>query len=396
MLRAWTLGLCLVSVGVSVGVSMGRTSPALAQERPRETGEAIDVWSDPNPGIRYLDRRTTTPARIHAVVVQLDAPGVRVIATPHRERWRTVSSFAAAEHVQVAVNGGFWAMMQGARGLAAGGGAVWTNNAELDPELGELVVDREGHVRLVAPGEPIAPEEMEQISEAVSGRPWLVHEGALVTETLDTFETANDRAPRTAVGLSRDGRLLYLAVVDGRQPESRGMTLYEMGRLMAELGAYEAMNLDGGASSEMVVEELGGIVSIPSRGRWEIAVDELIGEGQIVRETPHGREVLTRGREQEVINHLGILAPAPPEVPVIARAAIDDSLPAPPLPPPQPLPPRLSVGQLRETIARIVACGVPGGLALAMAWLVRRGRRRRATPVTGGSFGGAVRKPDRG
>jgi hypothetical protein len=218
-----------------------------------------------------------------------------------------------------------------------------------------------------------------------------------VTDTLDTFETANDRAPRTAVGLSRDGHVLYLAVVDGRQPESRGMTLYELGRLMDELGAYEAMNLDGGASSEMVVEELGGIVSVPSRGRWEILVDDLMGEGQTVRETPSGdREVLTRGREQEVINHIGILAPAPPEIPVTARDAIDESLPAPPLPPPRPLPPRFELGVWRETIARVIACGLPVVVGGLVGWLVRRWRRRRTTRQRGGSFGAELRKPTRG
>src|SRR6185369_8138683 len=103
MLRCWAIGLCLWCLGM--------TSSALAQEvgeRPREIGEAIDVWSEPNPGIRYLDRRMTTPCRVHAVLVQLDAPGVHVVATTHRQRWRTVSSFAEEAHVQVAVNGGFW------------------------------------------------------------------------------------------------------------------------------------------------------------------------------------------------------------------------------------------------------------------------------------------------
>lgn len=383
MLRCWTIGLGLWCLGMTSGV--------LAQERPREIGEAIDVWSEPNPGIRYLDRRMTTPCRVHAVLVQLDAPGVHVVATTHRQRWRTVSSFAEEAHVQVAVNGGFWALLQGARGLAAGGGAIWPRNGELDPELGELLIDREGEASLHAPGEVLSPEQMAEISEAVSGRPWLVHQGELVTETLDAFETANDRAPRTAAGLSRDGHVLYLAVVDGRQPESRGMTLYEMGRLMSELGAYEAMNLDGGASSEMYVQELGGIVSIPSRGRWEIAVDDLIGEGQVVRETDHGREVLTRGREQEVINHIGIVAPAPPEIPVTARGAIDESLPAPPLPPPRPLPPRLSLGQMRETIASAIVIGGPLGLLLGVAWILRRWQRGRNRRVEAASSGRHVR-----
>jgi hypothetical protein len=372
--------LCLSVVLLSM-------SHAHAQERPREVGEAADIWSEPNPGVRYLDRRTTTPTRIHAVLVQLDAPGVSIVATTHRQRWRTVSSYALDAHVQVAVNGGFWVISQGARGLAAGGGAIWPRNGVLDPELGELIVDREGHVTLHPPGESLSEEQLAEVSEAVSGRPWLVHDGDVVTETLDTFETANDRAPRTAVGLSRDGHTLLLAVVDGRQPESRGMTLYELGRLMAELGADEAMNLDGGASSEMYVQELGGVVNIPSRGRWEIALDSLIGEGQIVRETPHGREVLTRGREQEVINHLGILAAPPP--PVIATP--HDALEAiAPMPPPPPLPPRVSLGPLRETLARALTFGVPAIFLLLVARpLYRRFRQR-------GMFRGASRRSSGG
>ena len=205
-------------------------------------------------------------------------------------------------------------------------------------------------------------------------------EGALVTETLDAFETANDRAPRTAVGLSEDGGTLYLAVVDGRQSESRGMTLYELGRLMMELGAYESMNLDGGASSEMFVERLGGVVSVPSSGRWEVAVDELIGREQLVRETPNGREVFTRGREQEVINHLGIVAPPPDLVSVRAfDSPLDESLPAPAAPTalPAPLAPRIHLGTAREWIAPLLVYGGPALFVVSVGLLVRRFRRRR-------------------
>jgi len=108
--------------------------------------------------------------------------------------------------------------------------------------------------------------------------------------------------------------------------------------------------------------------------------------------------VLTRGREQEVINHIGILAAAPPEVAVVPRA-IDDALPSPPPMPmarPTPLPPRLSLGQMRETIALAIAWGAPIGLSLAIACLVRRWRNRRATREAGGSFGADMRRPERG
>ncbi len=67
-----------------------------------------DEWSQPNPGVRYLRRTTTRPAVIHAVVVDLSTPGVRVEATRHDDRWSTVSEFANTEPGYVAaINGGF-------------------------------------------------------------------------------------------------------------------------------------------------------------------------------------------------------------------------------------------------------------------------------------------------
>jgi phosphodiester glycosidase len=60
------------------------------------------------------------------------------------------------------------------------------------------------------------------------------------------------RSPRTVVGLRRDGRVL-LATVDGRQRRSVGVTLPEAARMLRALGATEAMNLDSGGSTTMVV-----------------------------------------------------------------------------------------------------------------------------------------------
>ncbi|GAA2273985.1 phosphodiester glycosidase family protein [Nonomuraea roseoviolacea subsp. roseoviolacea] len=63
--------------------------------------------------------------------------------------------------------------------------------------------------------------------------------------------------PRTAVGFSADGRTMYLLTVDGRQADSRGVTLNELAAMMAELGAANALNLDGGGSSTMLAREPG-------------------------------------------------------------------------------------------------------------------------------------------
>jgi exopolysaccharide biosynthesis protein len=57
------------------------------------------------------------------------------------------------------------------------------------------------------------------------------------------------------VGLSEDRKTLLILVVDGRQPGySQGLTLLEMAELMRSYGARNAINLDGGGSSTLVME----------------------------------------------------------------------------------------------------------------------------------------------
>lgn len=71
------------------------------------------------------------------------------------------------------------------------------------------------------------------------------------------------RAPRSAVGVLKNGNFL-LAVVDGRQESSHGLTLTEWARLLQEMGAVNAINLDGGGSSDLVVG--GAVQNSPSDG----------------------------------------------------------------------------------------------------------------------------------
>jgi exopolysaccharide biosynthesis protein len=107
----------------------------------------------------------------------------------------------------------------------------------------------------------------DQTSHVIGAGPMLVKQGSVfVTTKLEEFgsDVAGGRAPRTAVGVGPDGRIL-LVVVDGRQAASQGMTLLELALFLRELGAVDAMNLDGGGSSEMIVK--GRIVNKPSDGK---------------------------------------------------------------------------------------------------------------------------------
>lgn len=85
---------------------------------------------------------------------------------------------------------------------------------------------------------------------------------------------ADARHPRTAAGVRADGRIL-LVTVDGRQPEkSVGMTIAELASLLIELGAVEAINMDGGGSTTMVAG--GRVVNSPSDLSGERPVGDAI------------------------------------------------------------------------------------------------------------------------
>ncbi len=105
-----------------------------------------------------------------------------------------------------------------------------------------------------------------QITEAISGGPRIVRNGRISVENKnegisDSF--AFTRHPRTAIGFSADSTRVYFVTVDGRQPGySVGMSLYELADFMVDLGVAEAMNLDGGGSTTMVVRNK--IVNRPS------------------------------------------------------------------------------------------------------------------------------------
>ncbi|MEK8142061.1 phosphodiester glycosidase family protein [Streptomyces sp. M10(2022)] len=89
---------------------------------------------------------------------------------------------------------------------------------------------------------------------AVGGRELLVVDGAALNHDGEGNNTA---APRTAVGFSEDGRTMQVITVDGRQADSGGVTLTELGLMMRRAGSYSALNLDGGGSSTLVAREPG-------------------------------------------------------------------------------------------------------------------------------------------
>jgi exopolysaccharide biosynthesis protein len=89
---------------------------------------------------------------------------------------------------------------------------------------------------------------------------------------IPTFAT--DLHPRTAVASLAGGHALLLTADGRRAPDRVGLALSDLAALLIELGAREAINLDGGGSTAMVVD--GKLVNFPSDATGERPVSDAI------------------------------------------------------------------------------------------------------------------------
>ena len=95
-----------------------------------------------------------------------------------------------------------------------------------------------------------------RVQTAIGGGPVLLHDGAIrITNNEEgkfVGKAINDKHPRTAMGYTADGNLIIL-VVEGRNPSAGGASLLQLAQLMKELGCVEALNLDGGGSTCLLI-----------------------------------------------------------------------------------------------------------------------------------------------
>ena len=183
----------------------------------------------------------------------------------------------ANKRVLVAVNADFFTPEGTTLGTEVVGGDVqyaaerptvaW--HPGLDPWIGLASIDAVGlHL-----GWLVRAEAGDGVTEAVGGFPDLIDAGRRVgdLEVGRRPAFAAVRHPRTGVGFDSRAGQLWIVVVDGRQmPHSAGMSLPELAALFEALGADEAVNLDGGGSSAMVVGQ--APINRPSDAAGERAV----------------------------------------------------------------------------------------------------------------------------
>lgn len=147
---------------------------------------------------------------------------------------------------------------------------LWISSQIKEPAVSAFKQNASGTIHV-----SLDPPEWNDVRHAIGGRIRLLKNGKINQELVDLHIKNLDKhvpgkrnqflnlshEPRTALGYNED--TLYLAVADGRQPKySTGLTLYELASILIELGATEAINLDGGSSSTFVVNDQ--VVNKPS------------------------------------------------------------------------------------------------------------------------------------
>ena len=257
---------------------------------------AASSVTHPFEGVTYIDRSETVPREVHMHIAEIDlsAPGLRFRLTPPSGKLETTRQttldFLKQEHAQIAINAHFFMPFPSTDteasliGLAASDGNVYSafespvQNYALVDNAPALNIDSANHAGIVHrdPASADGRHVVEKVTlwTAVSGSAQIVTDGAkTIPEYLDTTRPGALLTPggpnnysnakswydvlqaRTAIGLSRDNRTLVLFTVDVRGG-SAGLKVGEVAEiLMNDYAVWNALNLDGGGSTTMAMED---------------------------------------------------------------------------------------------------------------------------------------------
>ena len=198
--------------------------------------------------------------------------------TKLNEEGQTTSQIAENYNAVAAVNGGAFVDQSSTSQWTGNGGIpsgiVMSGGEVVHNDLGEgnktelLAIDKQGV--MIVGKYSIDDLKERKIQEALSFGPTLVVNGKMTPMSGDGGWGI---APRTAIGQRQDGAIILL-VIDGRGVGSLGATLKETQEIMYQLGAVNAMNLDGGKSTTLYYD--GEVRNTPSNSMGERAIPTAI------------------------------------------------------------------------------------------------------------------------
>lgn len=266
----------------------------------------LGPWTAIFDGVDVAFGEGTSPGgvrlqKVSALRIRLTEPGLSFFTTPSNGAapletvGQTTSQFLLTNGLSVAVNASFFSPCcnDGPENKDVIGLAI-SEGADVSPPV--ITTTTAGSAVLIARNDNSAaiestagPADLTNIDTAVAGS-WIILQngqnqgGSHPTNYADPLNPN----PRTAAGLSQDGRYMYLMTIDGRQAGySDGTSMVETADWLRLLGAHRGLNLDGGGSTTMVQRDSVGMAAQLNRP---------INSNQVGRERYNG-------------NNFGLIAP---------------------------------------------------------------------------------------
>lgn len=263
MASRWPLHEMLAAFALAASVS-GCVSPAAVSHRSK---------TQLFPGIRYEQRMLEVPAaaRLHIVRIDLRQPGLHVEMSPGDSSKgmeyvaHLTSAYLAEHHAQLAVNASFFHPWKpGSKGgddyyphlgdpvnvtgaVLSGGRVVSPVETTRDNRIDSILCFKVGEARILD-----GQQCPRGFADGVAAGPRMLADGAIRNSRLEIATAAH---PRTAFAVSHDRHTAWIIVVDGRQADSVGISLSDLASVFRSLGAWDAINLDGGGSSTLAIED---------------------------------------------------------------------------------------------------------------------------------------------
>lgn len=240
----------------------------------------------------YQGNNEEIPLKAWAATVDLSHPNlsVEILSSDDTDRRETPFHFMENSGARIVMNGGYFLMEKSPTQHV---GLLKTNGILEEPASPSIIRDqsryfisrgafgvhKNGEVDIAwcstnndsifewslpmknRPGLPIEALPFEDgeywnVRDAIHAGPVLISDGSIFVTTEEEvfFNTPIAGVqPRSAIGYTAEQQLI-LMVVDGRQPDSRGVYLEELALLMKQFNCVEALNLDGGGSSAIVAD----------------------------------------------------------------------------------------------------------------------------------------------
>jgi hypothetical protein len=272
---------------------------------------ATQVITEPFLGVRHIYQTETSPRplKIHVVEIDLSAPGLSFQVTPvgpdprpigSNPGWpglpmetlrQTTRDFADEVGARIAINASFYSaetidgqLWSQNLGLTASNGTAyspWEAGANNDNDFDDALNITQSNQAIFVKMPTSIPTGIETtpivpLYNTITGSHRIIQSGVLRTITGGAGDPFSFRS-RTAIGLTAGNAKLLLMTVD-EAGGSQGVTLPELATLLASHGATNAINLDGGGSTTMVMDYYGDglaaqLVNVPSGSERLVGVN---------------------------------------------------------------------------------------------------------------------------